>query len=1112
MNRVTVDDLLSVRSPEQPALSPDGSRIAFTLRTADRDADRDTRALWQVPASGGTPTPLTQGTADSTPVWSPDGAQLAFLRAQDGPAQLWLLPAAGGEARAITTLPLGAGAPAWSPDGTRIAFTAPVDSAALPGEGAETILARRSAPAATDRLGYKADGAGTLGTLVQQLHVVDVSSGRVTALTRGRSHASEPFWSPDGTRLAYSSAADDDADLTMRIRVFVVSASDPNRAPVPVGPSDVQATAVGWTPDGTHVVVAGRTDTEIGNADLLLFPLDGGDVRSITGALDRNVMPGGPGYPGGMPQFDGDGDLVFCLRDNGYSHLHRIAVDGANATPLVSGTSNISGLSVVGSAAAIVLATPESFGDVALVDLSDGTTRVLTSYGTAADLDLIPAEERLFTISDGTVVTGWLRSDPDATGPLPLLLDVHGGPHNAWNGAADLIHPYHQVLARRGWAILTLNPRGSDGYGNDFFRAVSGGGWGVRDANDFLEPIDQLVAEGIADPARLAVTGYSYGGFMTCFLTSRDDRFAAAVAGGVVSDLFSIGGTSDFGHYLAAKENGGLPWRDEELISAQSPYTQVDRVETPTLILQGAADDRCPVGQAEQWFTALRERGVPTSLVLYPGGSHLFVLSGPPSHRADYSRRIVDWVEQYAPPAGTPVRARLDARHWQQRLSALATAHKVPGATLGILRLGEDPVYAHHGILNARTGIETTDDSVFQIGSMSKVWTTSVVMRLVDEGRLDLDTPIVEYVPEFSSSDPEVTRTVTMRHLLSHTSGIDGDVFTDTGRGDDTLEKYVALLDGIAQNHPLGVTMSYCNSGFVLAGRVIEKITGTTWDQAMRDLLMSPLGLTHSSTLPEEAIMFRAASGHTGADDDGPTLAPAWMLPRAMGPAGLVNSTTADVLAFARMHLTGGLAADGTRVLSEESVARMQERQVDMPDPYSLGDAWGVGWILFDWDGRRLYGHDGNTIGQAAFLRILPEERIAVTLLTNGGNTHDLYAELFDEIFDELAGVHVPAGLTPPEEPFTGDFSEFEGVYDRSGVRTEIFRVEDGLRMRTTLNGPLAALLPDPVQEHPLVPVRPGEFVMRPEGEQGWHAVVFYSLPTGERYLHHGVRAAPKVS
>lgn len=1111
MNRpATIDDLLAVTCPEQPALSPDGTRVVYTLRSADRDRDRDIRSLWQVRTDGGAPERLTRGDADSTPVWSPDGSALAFLRAQDGPAQIWVLPATGGEARALTSLPLGAGAPHWSPDGARIAFAAPVDGAALPGENAETILARRSAPAVADRLGYKADGAGHFGTLVQQLHVVEIATGEVTVLTRGRAHASDPFWSPDGTLLAFSSSPDDDADLTMRIQVFVTASTDPNAAPRRICSADVQASVVGWSADGRHVLAAGRTDTELGNADLLLFPVDGGAPIDLTGALDRNVMPGGPGYPGGMPQAAADGTLLFCLRDNGSSHLWRIAPDGSAARALVDGTANVSGLSVAGSAAAIVRATPDSFGEVVLVDVNDGTTTVLTASD-RPEIPLIPAEERRFTISDGTEVTGWLRKDPNASGPLPLLLDVHGGPHNAWNGAADLIHPYHQVLASRGWAILTLNPRGSDGYGDEFFRAVAGG-WGVNDANDFLEPIDRLVAEGIADPARLAVTGYSYGGYMTCYLTSRDQRFAAAVAGGVVTDLFSMGGTSDAGHFLSTKENGGLPWRDEALIAAQSPFTHVERVTTPTLILHGADDERCPVGQAEQWFTALRERDVPARLVLYPGGSHLFPLSGPPSHRADFSQRIIDWVEQYAPAAGRPARERLDARHWQQRLSALATAHKVPGATLGILRLGEDPVFAHHGILNARTGVAVTDDSLFQIGSMTKVWTATAIMRLVDDGLLDLDRPVVDYLPEFRSSEEEITRTVTLRHLLNHTSGIDGDVFTDTGRGDDVLEKYVEILAGVAQNHPIGATMSYCNSGFVLAGRVIEKVTGTTWDQALRDLVMAPLGLEHSATLPEDVLLHSAAVGHTEILDDGPKVAPAWMLPRSMGPAGLVCSTTADVLAFARMHLSGGLAADGTRVLSAASVERMQQREVDVPNPYTLGDAWGVGWILFDWNGRRLYGHDGNTIGQSAFLRVLADEGVAVTLLTNGGNARDLYQELFGEIFAEIADVEMPAELVPPAEPFVSDFSELLGTYDRAGVRAEVIESGEGLRLRTTMTGPLAALLPDPVEEHPLIPVTENEFVIRPEGTQTWNAVVFYRLATGEQYLHYGVRAAPKVS
>ncbi len=276
------------------------------------------------------------------------------------------------------------------------------------------------------------------------------------------------------------------------------------------------------------------------------------------------------------------------------------------------------------------------------------TETVRTSHGAAlAEVEVFAREEREFTISDGTVVHGWLIRDPARTGAQPLLLDIHGGPHNAWNGAADPVHRYHQELADRGWTILLLNPRGSDGYGERFYNAALEG-WGEADGRDFLEPVDALVAAGVADPDRLAVTGYSYGGYMTCYLTSRDSRFAAAVAGGVVSDLVSMAGTSDAGHFLSEYELGGQPWSGQDGYPAMSPLSQVTNVRTPTLIVHGAADVRCPVGQAEQWHTALRELGVPTRLVLYPDASHLFILDGKPSHRTDFNRRVADWVEQYA--------------------------------------------------------------------------------------------------------------------------------------------------------------------------------------------------------------------------------------------------------------------------------------------------------------------------------------------------------------------------------------------------------------------------------------------------------------------------------
>ncbi|MFD0592566.1 serine hydrolase domain-containing protein [Catellatospora coxensis] len=412
-------------------------------------------------------------------------------------------------------------------------------------------------------------------------------------------------------------------------------------------------------------------------------------------------------------------------------------------------------------------------------------------------------------------------------------------------------------------------------------------------------------------------------------------------------------------------------------------------------------------------------------------------------------------------------------------------------------------------MLNADTGVVATTDSVFQIGSISKVWTATVALQLADEGLLDLDAPLVQVLPELRLSDADVAKQVTMRHLLTHTSGIDGDVFDDTGRGDDCLEAYTALLAEVAQNHPLGATWSYCNSGFSLAGYVIERLTGGTWDKAMRERLFTPLGLTRTGTLPEEALLHRAAVGHVAGPDGTQLRAPVWGLPRALGPAGLISSTAADVLAFARMHLTGGLAADGTRVLSADSTAAMAEMHADLPDKHSLGDSWGLGWIRFGWDGARLIGHDGNTIGQAAFLRMLPGQGLAVTMLTNGGNARDLYEELYREIFAELAGVGMPHPLTPPADPVDADLTPHVGVYERAGSRMEV--LADGV-LRVTITGPLASLLPDPVHEFTLTPVATDLYVVREPGQQTWSPVTFYGLPTGERYLHFGVRATPKIA
>jgi dipeptidyl aminopeptidase/acylaminoacyl peptidase len=1097
--RMRIDDLTALAVPSQPALSPDGTRVAYVVRTLDDDSDLPVDQLWVVGTGGDVARRLTSGTADSTPRWSPDGSRLAFLRAHDGAPQVWVLAADGGEPEQVTSLPLGAGAPVWSPDGTRIAFTAAVEP-----------TPRGTGPWVTTRIDYQADGVGMLGSIRSQLHVLDLAGGGCRQVTDGPEHAGEPAWAADGRTLAFTRRVGEDSDLTFRTGVLLLDVDDPAARPRVVALEDGVAAAVSYAADGSLLVV-GHPGDLVGHAHLFRVPLDGGERVDLSGHLDRNVMPGATAYPGARPVDTPDG-VLFCVRDRGCTHLWRASGGSAGtATPVLAGDGRVvSGLSVAGGAAVVALATPTSYGEIVLVDLATGAERVLTDHGASlGDVELFVREERTFTSGDGTELQAWLLRDPALTAPGPLLVDVHGGPHNAWNGAADEMHPYHQDLAARGWTVLLVNPRGSDGYGEAFYDGVNGA-WGVADADDFLGPIDDLVAEGVADPERLAITGYSYGGFMSCYLTAQDHRFKAAVAGGVVSDLTSQFGTCDDGTCLSAYELGGMPWAEPERYAAMSPITRVAEVRTPTLILHGGGDLTCDLGQAQQWHTSLRQLGVPTQLVIYPEQSHAFVLTGRPSYRMDYARRTVDWLEQHTLAAGRP---RIDVAHWEKRLAELARRHQVPGASLGILRVspyGEDEVVTTtYGVLNVETGVPATPDSLFQIGSISKVWTATVAMQLVDEGLLELDAPLVEVLPELRLADPEVTKTVTVRHLLNHTSGIDGDVFTDTGRGDDCLEKYVDILAEAGQNHPLGATWSYCNSGYSLLGRVIEKVTGTTWDQAMRDRLFTPLGLTRTVTLPEEALLHGAATGHVEHEGEH-VVAPVWTMARSVGPAGLITATAADVLTFARLHLSDGVAPDGTRLLSEESAAAMAAHQADLPDKFVLGDSWGLGWIRFGWDGRRLIGHDGNTIGQAAFLRVLPEAGFAVTLLTNGGHSRDLYQDLYRELFAELVDVAMPAPFAPPADAEV-DIAPYVGRYQRHSVLMEVLDGADGPSLRTTLSGPIAELMEDPVDEYPLVPAGPGLFAVRPPGVETWAPVTFYELPTGERYVHFGVRATPRV-
>src|SRR6478735_4160473 len=356
-----------------------------------------------------------------------------------------------------------------------------------------------------------------------------------------------------------------------------------------------------------------------------------------------------------------------------------------------------------------------------------------------------------------------------------------------------------------------------------------------------------------------------------------------------------------------------------------------------------------------------------------------------------------------------------EVKAWiDEQLPTLIEKYQVPAAAVAVLSGGE--VFdAAAGVLSKNTEVEATPDSVFQIGSITKLWTSTLVMQLVDEGKVNLDVPIRTYLPDFRILDEQAAAEITTRQLLCHTAGFEGDIFTDTGLGDDAVEKYLGVLHEVPQLFAPGEQFSYNNAGFCVLGRLVEVLREQPYDACLREYLFAPLGLTHSATSPYEAIMFRAAVGHIETKPGaGYEPAPVWALARSNAPAGaMLSMRPRDLLAFAAMHLDDGKAEDGTQVLAPGTAARMQAKEVALPYLGIMGTSWGLGFERFDTAEGDIVGHDGSTIGQNAFLRMVPGNGLAVALLTNGGDVMSLYHDIAGHVLEALSPVGLPALPVP---------------------------------------------------------------------------------------------------
>jgi CubicO group peptidase (beta-lactamase class C family) len=458
--------------------------------------------------------------------------------------------------------------------------------------------------------------------------------------------------------------------------------------------------------------------------------------------------------------------------------------------------------------------------------------------------------------------------------------------------------------------------------------------------------------------------------------------------------------------------------------------------------------------------------------------------------------------------------AGLDVARLRARVSDLLAEHRIPSAAIGVLDGGRVTELAT-GVADVPTRRPATVDTAYQIGSITKTWTALAFLQLVGEGRVGLDDPVRAHLPGFRVADPGTTARVTPRHLLNHTSGIE-ESYGSPGEGDDVHRRMVEAAVAAPQVHPLGATHGYSAAlGSAILARILEVVDDRPWDAVMRARLFDPLGLTATTTRPDEVDRDRAATGHLLRSlDEGPVPSPVPHLPRAFGPGGGITSTVREVLAMAHLLLDGGRAVDGTRVVPAELVAEMTSSRVPVPDPYLLGPEWGLGLVVDGWQGRTVLATDGSTIGQHARLRILPELGLAVVLLTNGGPRTGFSRAVLDEVLTGLGAPTVPALPEPDPAPVL-DPSRYVGCYARPDARFEV--TADGGRLHLTfvLDPMRARILGRPERlVRPLLPINETQFLVPSDDplEDPQTAAVYGFEDGVARYLHTNCRVHPRLA